>query len=96
MRLTMGILVGVLALTFVMVGLSTAVAANYGAAQEDMFCNMSNAEFYKYCQDQQFMKGLTPEQKQEIDREWQKRVPTLTPEEKNLYYPLGRRYYQGQ
>jgi hypothetical protein len=94
MRL-MGVLVGVLAFAVVMMGQSAAVAANYSGAQ-DMFCNMGNAEFYKYCQDQQFMKGLTPEQKQEIDREWQKRVPTLTPEEKNLYYPLGRRYYQGQ
>ena len=95
MRL-IGVLVGVLALAVVMVGLSTAIAANYSAAQEDMFCNIGNAEFYKYCQDQQFMKGLTPEQKKEMDRAWQTRVHSMTPEARTLYYPPGRTYYLGQ
>jgi hypothetical protein len=60
------------------------------------FATMSNEEFAKLCQDQQFMSGLTAEQRREIDREWQRRIPYMTPEERRMYYPYGMRYYTAQ
>ncbi len=63
--------------------------------QKTMFCNTDNAELYKLCQDENFRNGLTPAQKKELDTEWQKRVPYMSPAERQLYYPEGRRYYTG-
>ncbi len=60
-----------------------------------MWCNITNGDFYKLCQDQEFIKGLTPEQQKQLDAEWQRRVPNMTPAERQLYYPDGRRYYTG-
>ncbi len=59
------------------------------------YSTMSNEEFYRMCQNQQFMQGLTPEQRREIDREWQRRIPYMTPEERRQMYPYGMRYYTG-
>ncbi len=59
------------------------------------FSAMSHEEFYRLCQNQQFMQGLTPEQRREIDREWQRRIPYMSPEERKMYYPEGMRYYTG-
>ncbi len=63
-----------------------------GADDKTMWCNITTPDFYELCQNQEFMKGLTPEQKKAIDKEWQRRVPAMTPAERNLYYPAGRRY----
>lgn len=59
------------------------------------YSTMSNEEFYKMCQSQGFMQGLTPEQRREIDQEWQRRIPYMTRSEVQKYYPEGRRYYTG-
>ena len=71
--------------------------AQAGKMEQDktMWCDLTNAEFNRLCQNQEFMRGLTPEQKKEIDKEWQRRIPTMTPEEIQMYYPEGRRYYPG-
>lgn len=81
----------------VVVGFLIALGLTVGVAvaQENMFCNIPTPDFYKICQDQEFMKNLTPEQKKEVDKEWQRRVPKMTPAERNLYYPEGFRYYPG-
>ncbi len=63
--------------------------------KQTMWCNIQNGDFYKLCQDQEFIKGLTPEQRRQLDTEWQKRVPSMSPAERQLYYPEGRRYYTG-
>lgn len=59
------------------------------------YSSMSNQEFYQMCQNQGFMQGLTPEQRREIDQEWQRRIPYMTRSEVQKYYPEGRRYYTG-
>lgn len=66
--------------------------APMGSAQTRDYSTMSNEEFYRLCQSPQFMQGLTPEQRAEIDREWQRRIPYMTPEERRTYYPEGLRY----
>ncbi len=63
--------------------------------KQTMWCNIENGDFYKLCQDQEFIKGLSPEQLKQLDAEWQRRVPNMTPAERELYYPQGRRYYTG-
>lgn len=59
------------------------------------YSSMSNQEFYQLCQSKGFMQGLTPEQRREIDQEWQRRIPYMTQAERQMYYPEGRRYYTG-
>lgn len=88
-------------ITFLLMGLSLITPGTLQAQGKDltdqqkqtMWCNIENGEFYKLCQDQDFIKGLTPEQRKQLDTEWQRRVPTMTPAERQLYYPSGRRYY---
>lgn len=63
--------------------------------QKTMWCNVPNEQLYQLCQDEQFMGKLTPEQRKALDKEWQKRVPSMTPAEVQKYYPAGRRYYSG-
>lgn len=60
-----------------------------------MYCDLTNEQFHQLCTNANFMGGLTSEQKKEIDAEWQRRVPNMTPEEAQKYYPAGRRYYTG-
>jgi hypothetical protein len=85
---------GALLVMFLFAGLTVAVPA--GAAEEKtMWCNITSGDFYQLCQDEEFMKGLTPEQRKAIDKEWQRRYKEMTPAERELYYPAGRRYYQG-
>ncbi len=97
------IVTGVLVMVFLLVGLSMAVPATSEAAKaksagtdaKTMWCNIPNEQFYTLCNDKEFMKGLTPQQKKAIDKEWQRRVPNMTPAEVEKYYPAGQRYYQG-
>lgn len=65
-----------------------------GAGGQTMWCNIQNDTFYNLCQDQEFMKGLTPAQRKAIDQEWERRVPSMTPAEREKYYPAGRRYHK--
>lgn len=60
-----------------------------------MYGGMSNEQLHQLCTNQSFMGGLTPQQKKEIDAEWQRRVPQMTPAEVQKYYPEGKRYYTG-
>ena len=77
--------------------LSAPVLAQITGSEQNkgMWCNMSNADLGKICKDEAIMKGLTAEQRKEIDKEWQRRIPDMTPEDIKLYYPEGTRY-QGQ
>jgi hypothetical protein len=63
--------------------------------QRTMWCNVPNEQLYQLCQDQQFMGSLTADQKKALDKEWQRRVPSMTPADVQKYYPAGRRYYSG-
>lgn len=74
---------------------TTTTPAPMGQTGGRDYVTLSNEEFNKLCQNQQFMQGLTPQQKMEIDREWQRRIPYMTPEERRMYYPEGLRYYTG-
>ncbi len=74
---------------------TTTTPAPMGQTGTRDFSTMSNEEFNRLCQNQQYMQGLTPQQKMEIDREWQRRIPYMTPEERRMYYPEGLRYYTG-
>jgi hypothetical protein len=76
-------------------GAVTTTPAPMGQAGTKDYVTMSHEDFNKLCQNQQYMQGLTAEQRMEIDREWQRRIPYMTPEERKLYYPEGRRYYTG-
>ncbi len=95
------IVTGALVMVLLLVGLSIAVPHTSQAQQPPssvgttMWCNIQNNELYNLCRDQDFMKGLTPEQKKAIDAEWERRVPSMTPAERQKYYPAGQRYYQG-
>jgi hypothetical protein len=89
------VLIGLLTLAIVMPGLVLAQSpqAQKAPTCQGMYSGMSSEQFNQLCTNQGFMGGLTPEQRKEIDAEWQRRVPTMTPEEIQRYYPAGRRYY---
>jgi hypothetical protein len=76
-------------------GATTTTPAPMGQAGTKDYVTMSHEDFNKLCQNQQYMQGLTPEQRMEIDQEWQRRIPYMTPQERQMYYPVGRRYYTG-
>ncbi len=76
-------------------GAATTAPSTMGQQSRRDYTTMSNEEFNRLCQNQQYMQGLTPEQRMEIDREWQRRIPYMTPEERRMYYPEGLRYYTG-
>jgi hypothetical protein len=85
---------------FLLIGLSIMTPGTINAQgkastdeQKTMWCNIQSGDFYALCQDKDFIKGLTPEQRKQLDTEWQRRAPTMTPAERELYYPAGRRYY---
>lgn len=88
---------GALVMILMLVGMSIAVPSQAqqppgGATGQTMWCNLQNDMFYNLCTDQEFMKGLTADQKKAIDQEWERRVPSMTPAERAKYYPEGRRY----
>ena len=91
------LLLGTLVCAFLLACLVSPLMAQTSQTPQDktMWCTMTNAEFHKLCQNREFMEGLTPEQKKEIDKEWQRRIPTMTPDEIKMYYPEGTRYYTG-
>ncbi len=96
-RMVMGVLVMVMVLLALSVAVPSQAAqkAAGGADDKTMWCNLPNEQFYQLCMDKQFWAGLTPAQKKAVDKEWQRRVPNMSPAEKEKYYPEGRRYYSG-
>ncbi len=85
---------GVLVTVMMLVALSIAIPsqAQQAGGDKTMWCNLPNDQFYQLCQDKEFMQGLTPAQRNAIDKEWQRRVPNMTPAEVQKYYPAGTRY----
>lgn len=86
---------GALVMILMLAALSVAVPQTslaQAAGDKTMWCNVPNEQFYQLCQDKQFMQALTPAQRDAIDKEWQRRVPNMTPAEVQKYYPAGTRY----
>jgi len=94
---TKRIIIGMVMLIFVIgvIGPSSHAQVVQKDKEDGSYCKMSNEELHKVCRDTQQMQGLTPEQRKEIDREWQRRVPEMTPEERQMYCPEGNCYYTG-